>query len=168
MHRLTKSVAMSNLVALTTATTAFAQITSTQNLHLSQRASFNCGSHLRTYVVKSLDNRAGTGIRCVGISDGQNNTIPQLAWYGEGDWRGATYRHVGHAFKSGSLVGSASDIYGNGEDIKNNYNKNLKVEIVNSSTIRVTGAWNEEWQLVKSTNYNPLSRPKRLFEKSEK
>lgn len=160
------AIALSTLVALLTATSAVAQISSPtlqENLPLGQTAGFSCGRHTNTYVVKPLDRRAGTGIRCVKFSEGQpgNPRIPRLAWYGEGNWNGATYRHVGHAFYSGSnLIGSASDIYGNGENINNNFPGNLRVQVGGGgATIRVTGAWNEEWQRVRSVNYRPLPRP---------
>lgn len=160
-HLATKSFVIGSMVAISAATTAFAQIPKLQNLQLVQASNFSCGPHVQTYVVKALDKRAGFGIRCVKFSEGRpGNTIPRLAWYGEGNWGGATYRHLGQAIYRGSnIVGFASDIHGNGENINNNFPGNLKVEILNSSTIRVTGAWNEEWQLVKATNYNPLARP---------
>ncbi|MFH7027503.1 MAG: hypothetical protein ACHBN1_19415 [Heteroscytonema crispum UTEX LB 1556] len=135
-----KSLALSGMVALSTASTAIAQIPILQ-----VQPSFNCGSPNRTYIVKPLNNRTEVGIRCVKFSDGNSNN-PKVAWYGEGNWGGATYRHVGHTFNNGSsLVAYASDIFGNGENIHNNFNENLKLQIVNGSRIRVTGAWNEEW-----------------------
>ncbi len=157
-----KSLAVGSLIAISTTTSAFAQVPVLQNLQLAQTRSFNCGPHLQTYVIKPLDRRQGQGIRCVKFSEGRpGTTIPRLAWYGEGNWGGSTYRHVGQAIYRGSnLVGFASDIHGNGENINNNFPGNLKVEIVSGATIRVTGAWNEEWQLVSSTNYNPLPRPR--------
>jgi hypothetical protein len=128
---------------------------------------FNCGPHLLTFVVKPLDQRVGQGVRCVKPSDpNPRRTTPQLAWYGEGNWQGNTYRHVGHAFGRGSsLVGSASDIFGNGEDINNNFPSNLKVSLAsgswsNPTEIQVTGAWNERWIRVRNVAYVPLSRPK--------
>jgi hypothetical protein len=154
-HKLSVKLALTSLVALSTASTALAQVP--------QAPSFSCASHLRTYIVKPLDNRQGQGIRCVKFSDGKprSTSIPRLSWYGEGNWGGATYRHVGQAiYRSSNLVGFASDIHGNGENINNNFDGNLKVDITNPAKIRVTGAWNEEWLLVQSTNYNSLPRPK--------
>lgn len=162
MFRLaTKTFTIASLVAISTTSSVFAQVPLIRNFDLVQAPNFSCGSHLRTYVVKPLDNRQGFGIRCVKVSQGRPGTrIPRLAWYGEGNWGGATYRHVGQAIYRGSnLVGFASDMYGNGEDINNNFSGNLKVEVI-GSTIRVTGAWNEEWHLVNATNYTPLPRPK--------
>ncbi|MBD2448511.1 hypothetical protein H6G76_15370 [Nostoc sp. FACHB-152] len=155
-----KSFTIGSLVAISTASSVFAQVPLIRNLDLVKTANFSCGPHLSTYIVKPLDNRQGFGIRCVKFSEGRpGTTIPKLAWYGEGNWGGATYRHVGQAiYRSSNLVGFASDIHGNGEDIHNNFPGNLKVEVI-GSTIRVTGAWNEEWHLVRSTNYQPLSRP---------
>jgi len=163
-----KFVAASGAIFLASATSAIAQVPllsnlQSGNLQLAQSSNFTCGPHLRTYVVRPLNNRSGSGIRCVkfGEANPGNSRIPKIAWYGEGNWGGATYRHVGHAFYRGSnLVGFASDIHGNGENINNTFPGNLKVEIINPSTIRVTGAWNEQWQLVNSTNYQPLPRPK--------
>jgi hypothetical protein len=157
-----KSLALGSLVAISTATSISAQVPIQQDLRLTPVNNFSCAPHLRTYVVKPLDNRQGSGIRCVKISEGKpGNTLPRIAWYGEGNWNGATYRHAGQAIYRGSaLVGFASDIYGNGENTNNNFPGNLKIQILGSSRIRVTGAWNEEWQLVKATNYKPLARPK--------
>ncbi|WP_246275813.1 WD40 repeat domain-containing protein, partial [Brasilonema bromeliae] len=142
--------------------------TSAQQKPSTQTTGFSCNSYTRsnllTYVVKARDHRVGTGIRCVKFSDGGGNTIPSLAWYGEGKWGGKTYRHVGHAFyNNGKLIGSASNIYGNGEDINGNFDKNLDVKIVNQSTIRVkdaSGVWNEEWKKQDSPiKYEPLPMP---------
>lgn len=157
-----KSLTLGGMIVLTTVTSVLAQIPVLQNIQLAQVPKFTCGSHLRTYIVKPLDNRQGFGIRCVKFSEGRpGTTIPRLAWYGEGNWGAATYRHVGQAIYRGTnLVGFASDIHGNGENINNNFPGNLRVQVLGGSTIRVTGAWNEEWQLVNSTNYTPLPRPK--------
>jgi hypothetical protein len=134
---------------------------------VTQVSRFSCGPNLLTFVVKSLDRRVGEGVRCVKPSDpNPRRTTPQLAWYGEGNWQGSTYRHVGHAFGRGpSLVGSASDIFGNGENINNNFPNNLRVSLTigswsNPFEIHVTGAWNEKWVRVKNVVYTPLSAPK--------
>jgi hypothetical protein len=158
----TKTLVIVSMIALSTATTAIAQIPKLDNLQLVPAANFSCGPHVNTYIVKPLDNRKGFGIRCVKFSEGNpKTTIPRLAWYGEGNWGGATYRHLGQAVYRGSnLVGFASDIHGNGEKINNNFPGSLKVKVINPSIIQVTGAWNEEWQLVKATNYNPLPKPR--------
>ncbi|UKO97933.1 hypothetical protein [Nostoc sp. UHCC 0870] len=158
-----KSLTLGGMVALTTATTALAQVPILQNFQLVQNQNFNCGPHLRTYVVTSLNGNQGDGIRCVKFSEGKPGTrVPRLAWYGEGNWSGSTYRHVGQAIYRGrNLVGFASDIHGNGEYFNGDFPGNLSVQVLGGgSRIRVTGAWNEEWQLVRSTNYNPLPRPK--------
>lgn len=157
-----KSFVIGSFIAISTASSTFAQVPIPQDLRQPPVNQFSCGPHLRTYVVRPLDNRQGFGIRCVKFSAGQpGNTTPTIAWYGEGNWGGATYRHVGQAiYRGADLVGFASDIYGNGENINNNFPGNLKVQILNNSTIRVTGAWNEQWQLVNATNYKPLPRPR--------
>ena len=159
-----KSLTIGGLIVLSTATTALTQVTPQSNIRLTQASRFSCGPHTLTYAVKSLRQVEGKGIRCVKFSDGQpsNPRIPQMAWYGEGIWNGATYRHVGHAFyRRSNLIGYASDISGNGEDFHNNFPGNLQIQVLGGGgTIRITGAWNEEWTLVRSTNYTPLSRPR--------
>ncbi|WP_413173655.1 hypothetical protein [Anabaena azotica] len=156
-----KSLVIGTITALTATTNTLAQVPTLHKFPIVQKSNFTCAPHLRTYIVKPLDNRQGFGIRCVKLSEGKpGTTIPRLAWYGEGNWGGAKYRHLGQAIYRGSnLIGFASDIHGNGEDINNNFPGNIQIKILNSSTIHVTGAWNEEWQLVQSTNYKPLPRP---------
>jgi hypothetical protein len=123
---------------------------------------FTCGRHLVTYRVQSLHPRAGLGIRCVKLSNGMAG-YPRLAWYGEGQWQGHTYRHVGHAFGSaqaGLLIGSASDIYGNGEAARGNFPETLRVQVLKQGReIQVTGAWNERWIAVNQVAYQPLAAP---------
>jgi hypothetical protein len=84
----------------------------------------------------------------VKFSDGKpGSSIPRFAWYGEGNWNGLNYCHVGKAvYVSSNLVGSASDIYGNAENINNNFSESLKLQLLSSSIIRVTSACNEEWR----------------------
>jgi hypothetical protein len=128
---------------------------------------FTCGPHLLTFIVKSLPPvRQGTGVRCVKPNGFRS---PAIAWYGEGNWQGNTYRHVGHAVLSrgtdAPATGFASDIHGNGEDANNNFDGNLKIDLVagtwnNPTKIHVTGAWNETWERVTRARYNPLPRPK--------
>jgi hypothetical protein len=157
-----KSLVLASLLTLTTSS-SFSQLPTLAKLYLVSAPKFRCGPHVDTYVVKALDNRKGYGIRCVKFGKGKPGAdIPKLVWYGEGTWNGATYRHIGQViYKGSNLVGFASDIYGNGENTNKNFPGNLKVQILtNQSTIRVTGAWNEEWKLVKDTNYQPLSRPR--------
>ncbi len=154
-----KSLTLGSMVILSTATTVLAQVQVSPLI--AQRTNFSCGPHTSTYVVGISDNLEVSGIRCVTFSQGKpGSTIPRLAWYGEGSWGGSTYRHVGQAFYRGSnLVGYASDIHGNGESYNNDFgNGDLNIEIVNRSTIRITGAWNEEWKLVSAANYTPLPK----------
>ena len=170
MTRTAKSIALGALLALTASTAATASPLQLSELEpqLSVAQPFNCGPHLLTFAVRPLDNRQGVGIRCVKLSEGRpgQSRIPQLAWYGEGNWNGGTYRHVGHAFYQGSnLIGSASDIHGNGETINNTFPNTLKVAVISGSwaapnQIKVTGAWNEVWVRVAAVKYNPLPRPK--------
>jgi hypothetical protein len=126
----------------------------------------SCGPHALTYVVRSLDNRAGTGIRCVKFHPSGARGFPVFIWYGEGQWAGYTYRHVGRAAfePDGALVGAASDIHGNGESFNNNFPGNLWIQVVSGNLsypteIHITGAWNEAWTLGSPTHYTPLPRP---------
>jgi hypothetical protein len=138
---------------------------------IAANGSFTCGPHALTFAVRSLAPvRKGTGVRCVKISDGIGSQgIPRIAWYGEGNWEGGTYRHVGQAVtrrpSDVSGVGYASDINGNGEAANNNFPGTLKVSLAggtwnNPTRINVTGAWNETWIRVSKIGYTPLERPK--------
>lgn len=151
------------VITLTTiaTTTALAQKTfSPPPLKISYTPIFTCAPHLETFLVKPLDQRQGTGIRCVKRSEGRagNPRIPALAWYGEGNWNGKTYRHVGHAFyQRRNLLGAAADFK---ENIHNNFSfGSLNLELINTNTIFVRGAWNEVWIKVDQVVYKPLSRP---------
>jgi hypothetical protein len=130
---------------------------------LSAAPSFSCGSDLTTYRVQSLSNGNFGGIRCVKFTEGSIDSAPRFAWYGEGNWNGTSYRHIGHAVSNPTnpkqRIGYASDITGNGEQTNGNFNGNLVLEFADANTIRVTGAWNEEWQKVASVNYEPLPQP---------
>jgi hypothetical protein len=171
MKSLVKSIALGALLTVSTSTAAPAtqfQLPALQpQLPLPVVQNFNCGPHLLTFVVKPLDQRQGVGIRCVKLSEGQpgQSRLPRLAWYGEGNWQGKTYRHVGHAFYQGAdLLGSAADIVGNGENINNVFSENLQVAVTSGSwamphEIQVTGAWNEVWVRVGAVRYNSLPRP---------
>jgi hypothetical protein len=137
------------LVAAMIATSARAQV-------------FKCGSDLLTYYVVSNVHIPGSGVRCVKYhATGPGNLI----WYGEGQWQGRTYRHVGIAFFDHSEVNRAADITGNGEDFNNSVT-GLVFQIQGSwpepNTIIVTGAWNERWLLRREgVAYRPLPRPSR-------
>lgn len=158
-----KSIALGGVLALSMAPAINAQTAfpSTVNQRTLATQKFSCGRHLKTFVVRSLNQKRGRGIRCVKVSTIRRGTrrIPKLAWYGEGNWNGKTYRHVGHAFGRGRIMrGYASDIYGNGEHFKNNFPGNLRVTMLSPNRIQVTGAWHEEWVQVRSTRYRPLRR----------
>jgi len=126
---------------------------------------FSCGPHLETYSVRSLDGAPGEGIRCVKWSDGTfKKRVPVFAWYGEGNWRGYPYRHLGQAYArnakaSNVLKGYAADFMGNGEATEGFYNGNLVVTVVDKNTIQVTGIWDEEWTRVTAMEYQPLPAP---------
>ncbi|MEO1428686.1 MAG: hypothetical protein AAFV71_06375 [Cyanobacteria bacterium J06633_8] len=158
-----KSAVFGGMLMLSTASVALAQPSlPAPEFQIKPASKFTCAPHTRTYIVKSLRNTKGKGIRCVKFANGnRKNRLPRIAWYGEGNWSGKTYRHVGQAFYKGrNLIGFASDMHGNGESFNGNFNGNLKLQFISGSKIRVTGAWNEEWIPVKSTSYKPLPRPK--------
>lgn len=162
IHQL-KSIALGGVLALSMAPAINAQTVPQQTLSQRPLATrkFSCGRHLKTFVVRSLNQQKGRGIRCVKITTMRRGSrrIPKISWYGEGNWNGKTYRHIGHAFGNRRLMrGYASDIYGNGEDFKNNFPGNLRVTMITPNRIRVTGAWNEEWVQVRTTRYQPLRR----------
>lgn len=135
---------------------------------------YSCGPHMDTYTVTSLNRLQGSGIRCVSWGDrySTDSSSPAFVWYGEGAWytqdaRGVVkpcvYRHLGQAVPRSSTsgyIGYASDMYGNGECGQSNYNGNLTLTVVDSATIRVTGAWAEEWRLASNPLYTPLPAPK--------
>jgi hypothetical protein len=129
-------------------------------------APFSCGPSLDTYVVHSLDTRQGLGVRCVKWNDTQTSAQPAFSWYGEGSWNGCTYRHVGQAISNAYTAngsdyqGYSSDIMGNGECGNATYPGNLQINAYDRNTIRVTGAWNEEWTRVSTVDYTPLPAPK--------
>ncbi|MDJ0526276.1 MAG: hypothetical protein PX634_13305, partial [Microcystis sp. M53600_WE12] len=82
--RSVKTMVLGGMSLLVTTLPALAQI-QIEPIRLTTATSFNCGPHLETYIVRSLDNRRGTGIRCVKFSKGQQgSSIPRLSWYGEG------------------------------------------------------------------------------------
>jgi len=163
LNKAIKSIVFGGMLLVSTASTALARPSlPAPEFQINRASKFTCDPHTITYVVKSLSNAAGKGIRCVKFSNGNTrNRVPKIAWYGEGNWSGRNYRHVGQAFYRGrNLIGFASDMYGNGEYFNGNFNGNLKLQFISGSRIRVTGAWNEEWIPVKSTSYKPLRRPK--------
>lgn len=132
------------------------------------RTPFSCGSRTATYTVRAGDNRLGIGVRCVKVQNLESAS--QLIWYGEGQWQGQTYRHVGEATPGCAdqpldFCGAAADIHGNGESFNNRFpGKTIEFKAINGSwpapdEIRVSGAWNEVWHKVSTTFSTALSRP---------
>jgi hypothetical protein len=162
--KLLKSLAIATIALAGSMPSIMAQPPATPPLPRLRSRTFTCGPHLLTFVVKSLAPvRQGNGVRCVKPV----LRSPVIAWYGEGNWEGGTYRHVGQAnrLSGSSATGYASDIHGNGEDTSNNFDGNLSLKIIagtwnNPLKINVTGAWNETWERVDSVRYIPLPRPK--------
>jgi len=149
--KLNKLIALCSLVLILPITSTFAKTPE----------KISCGPYMDTYKPVSLSGEEGHGIRCVQFTDtanlkSKNNKGVIFAWYGEGIWgTNRTYRHLGHAFKTnnqGELKGYASDIWGNGEYADGNFPGNLNIKIVDKDTIRVTGAWYEEWKKVTDVN----------------
>jgi hypothetical protein len=126
------------------------------SLRAQEASAFTCGPNMATYSVSPLDNRSGAGVRCVLFAN-QN-----FSWYGEGNWNGATYRHVGQGLARGRImIGYASDINGNGEIIHNNFPGNLSITTSGGTVpgqIYVRGAWNEIWNL-DSNHYSNYQSP---------
>lgn len=127
------------------------------------QASFTCGSNLLTYQVRSLDDRSGIGVRCVRLRPGKTVS---LYWYGEGFWGQRKYRHIGGFYENviSSNNSFAFDIFGNGEDFNGSFPGTLEMTLTPSlpatpQTIRVTGAWNEEWILVPENTVQGYTSP---------
>lgn len=126
------------------------------------QASFTCGPHLLTYQVKSLSGASGNGIRCVKLRPGKTVS---LYWYGEGYWGQRKYRHIGGFYQAVTSPNNsfAFDIFGNGEDFNGSFT-DLEMTLTPSlpaipQTIRVTGAWNEEWSLVPGNSVQDYTSP---------
>lgn len=124
--------------------------------------SFSCGPHTWTYAVSNLSTQSFGGVRCVMYPDGGDPL--SFAWYGEGDWGGHTYRHIGKAQSNGdgaTATASAADLAG-GDD-QNVYSGTIAIRVAawqfgtNLPTeIDVTGVWWEHWSLVPSVAYSQL------------
>jgi len=132
------------------------------------KENFSCGPNTITYSASAGDNRQGNGVRCVKIQNIES--MPHLTWYGEGQWQGQTYRHIGEATPGCAdrpldFCGAAADIHGNGESFNNNFpGKIIGFKATNGNwpapnEIRISGAWNEVWNKVTAINYVPLLRP---------
>jgi hypothetical protein len=83
---------------------------------------FTCGPHMLTYAVHGSDGILASGVRCVKVSSySPGGSSAGFDWYGEGDWGGGSYRHIGTGYTSQGEFGSlatAADMYGNGETFK--------------------------------------------------
>ncbi|MGE0529408.1 MAG: hypothetical protein AB7P49_20320 [Bdellovibrionales bacterium] len=98
----------------------------------------NCGRHLKRYRVGPYDN--GTGIRCVMPGNG----AAPLLFVGEGYWGGTRYMHLGAG--SSKNRAHASDICRPGYGFCNTFGyDSLIFSAPSADQLRVTGAWNEEW-----------------------
>lgn len=143
---------------------------------------FKCGPGFSTYSVRSLSGVNGDGVRCVKFHNRQTvgDDLAGVYWYGEGQWNGSRYRHVGYTYRQvnpfgDDTVGSyAADIFGNGENSNNQFS-NLKVRAVQGlNRIRVTGGWSEEWILESSGraatyrgNLNPVANCGSYLERAQ-
>lgn len=134
-------------------------------------AKFACGPNAHTYaVLQPSPKKFVPGVRCVVFPNDYT-----FAWYGEGQWGTARYRHIGFARAidtNDHFVGSAGDIYGNGESSGSLFNRSLSITINLGfqdawsasnppSVIAIRGAWNEDWLLVPDgyiTNWSPLGK----------
>lgn len=100
----------------------------------------SCGKNLSRYVVTDSNNKTtnGTGVRC---------RLQSKVWYGEGDWNGIPYAHLGFFTNGGD---GASDICepSRSRACGNFPVGSLKIEGMtcgNPEKLRVRGAWNEIW-----------------------
>jgi hypothetical protein len=82
-----------------------------------------CGPNFVQYGVRSLDGTPGSGNRCILRMPGTSPSTPRegsppytTVWFGNGNWRGVTYTHIGRVSMSSSVsnslagTGEASDI----------------------------------------------------------
>lgn len=124
---------------------------------------FKCGPGFTTYSVKAADNGpSGDGVRCVKFYNNATveGKLTGVYWYGEGQWNGATYRHIGLTYTNMQPVEDpphgtkkvyhyasyAADISGNGEQFDNEFrNIELMTDSDNMDRITVTGDWKETW-----------------------
>lgn len=100
----------------------------------------NCGPHYTRYVVQGIP-----GVRCVSHQD-------QISWYGEGNWAGGAYAHIGSgiSYPEGSRF-LARDIC---EPSRYKACGSVPIGglrflgqpgIISRAVEKVTGAWNEVW-----------------------
>ncbi len=112
-------------------------------------ASFSCGPYMKTYRVRSLSGTPGQGVRCVKFVPHSVTPNLDFIWYGEGYWKNSKYRHVGEAYYDGTNA-TAGELHSKGEIFDNYFPNSLVITRSGDRvphTIRVTGAWNEEWIL---------------------
>jgi hypothetical protein len=133
--------------------------------HIQMIPLFKCGPGFTTYSVKAGENGpSGDGVRCVKFynSTTVEGKLTGVYWYGEGQWNGAAYRHIGLTYTNIQLLKKptggiieiphyasyAADISGNGEQSDNEFtNVELKSSSDNMDKIDVTGDWNEIWTM---------------------
>lgn len=68
-----------------------------------------CGPHLEEYMVTALDGRSGAGLRCLLHERWRSGSG---VWFGNGEWGGTRYTHVGafRPYLPGSQLASAWDL----------------------------------------------------------
>ncbi|WPD22991.1 MAG: hypothetical protein SD837_00210 [Candidatus Electrothrix scaldis] len=119
---------------------------------------FKCGPGFTTYSVKSSSGVSGDGVRCVKFHNTQtiDGKLTGVYWYGEGQWNGKTYRHIGYTYPFAFCPDAggncppqyrsyAADISGNGENSGGEFSNLTLTSLDGNARIRVTGGWNEEW-----------------------
>jgi hypothetical protein len=121
-----------------------------------------------TYAVHRPDGVSAPGLRCVKVSwHSPDGSSAEFDWYGEGNWGGGPYRHIGTGYTNQGEFGSlakAADMFGNGETF-NGFFTNLVPAVTTGAwpapqEVRITGPWNEIWRLVTTDlNYKPLPSP---------
>ncbi len=99
-----------------------------------------CGGYFDEYRVSDLvGSRNGRGLRCV-LRVGARN----MTWFGNGEWEGTTYSHLGTRSTGG--YGAADICAAPFGPTCNNFSfGSLKLTTV-SGGFNVTGAWSEKWR----------------------
>jgi hypothetical protein len=127
----------------------------------------SCGPHMSTYAVHGPDGSTASGLRCVRVTwRSDDGSSADFTWYGEGNWGGGPYRHLGTGYINRGEFGSfarAADMFGNGEAF-NSFASNLIPQVTAGSwpapqEIRIGGDWNEIWRLAIDVAYAPLPLP---------
>ena len=100
-----------------------------------------CGPYFDEYQLDTPPDRPGSGLRCF-----LGNTGNRTTWYGNGEWGGTRYTHIGTLGVSGH--GEARDLCGPafGAFCGMTPPQSLHFSTATPRRFGVTGAWNEQWR----------------------